>query len=267
MTLDRRDLVLLVICAVGCAPTPSRSYCQALCDWAVTCQSTVRGVNPEALTQECLAAAKAIDPTCAAAEAGEIERAARDTLETCVAEIDGLADKLTCAAFVGTFDEIGAGAAPAACAAEGPDAAATFAAARGATTESGDDLCARFTDAICQQTEQCLLGAGTTIPSGATAAIGGMPYAVCMERMALAFTAECFATDRWAQDDGFLTRNDEREAALACTPKLPRLDCGYLLTVPPLFPEECAGAFTAEDAQAIGETLVGLADEWTSAVP
>ena len=113
---------LLVLTVIACQGEPQRSYCEALCDWAVTCQATEREIDAAALTTACLDATLASDPGCAKAEAGELNLASAKLLEPCVTAIDDAALAADCSGFVGSIDELKLGTAPAKCLTQAEDA-------------------------------------------------------------------------------------------------------------------------------------------------
>lgn len=268
MRPDLRDIVLIALCTAACSGKPARSYCEALCDWAVTCQSTTHGIDPAALTETCLAATRGEDPTCEKAESGTLDGASRAFLEPCVNAIDKNADELSCAGFVGSFDDIKASVPPVECATQGGDYLSTYTQAQISTAETGEELCNRFTDTVCQQAEQCIFGESTALPPGAVTGLGGTPYDLCVERVTTAFTSSCISAELWKEDEKFLDVNLAREAARACLPTISRMDCDDLFAAPPVLAPECAGAFTSsEDLLTIGEILVDIAAEYASYAP
>ena len=51
---------------------PQTSYCEALCDWAVSCAEGESSLSTDEMMDACLADTRASDPKCADAEAGEL---------------------------------------------------------------------------------------------------------------------------------------------------------------------------------------------------
>ena len=248
---------------VGCGGgEPTRSYCEAVCDWAVSCQETERTVDAEAMSAECLAQSRAADPSCEKAESGKIDPATRKVLEGCVGAVDDAAAAGECDAFVGSVDEIKTGTAPGECVGMGADAVATFEAARDATTETGAQLCQRFTDTFCKRTEECIIGdLGSDIPQAAIDALGGTPYELCVQRLDPVFTTECTGTDLYVQEASVDDVNAPRQAARECLSQFASIDCPAVLAGE--LPEFCAGSFTTtEQATAFGTALFELAGDF-----
>jgi hypothetical protein len=257
MRSARATLLLALACSND---TPVRSFCESACDWAVACAGTTRGLaDPAGLTAQCLNATRAADPTCAQAESGTVEEPARSIVEACTAELDDLTDELSCAGFVGTFDEITTSTLPAQCAGVSPTAADAYRAAQTAVAETGLELCERFEDTVCVEAEGCILGYGT-FPKEAIEAVGGTPSEVCRERMD-ALTDRCVAEGWWQPAESFLEENPAREAARQCLPETIALrieDCDALIASPVGLPGICAAALEPEDLTTIGEILVEL---------
>lgn len=257
MRSARATLLLALACSND---TPVRSFCESVCDWAVACAGTTRGLaDPSGLTGQCLRATRAADPTCAQSEAGTVEEPTRSVVEACTAELDDLTDELSCAGFVGTFDEITTSTLPAQCAGVSPTAADAYREAQIAVAESGVELCERFVDTVCVEAEACILGYGT-FPKEAIDAVGGTPADVCRLRMD-AFTDQCVAEGWWQPAESFLEQNAAREAARQCVPETIALrddDCDALIASPAGLPAVCGQALEPGDLTTIGEILVQL---------
>jgi uncharacterized Fe-S cluster protein YjdI len=263
----QHDLLLFALCTVACSGEPVRSYCEALCDWAVACNATTRGVDPVALTAQCLEATHAVDGSCATAEAGTLDPASKALLKPCVADIDENADELVCDGFVGSFEEIKTSAPPASCTAQAEDFLGTYNAAQLSTAETGEELCVRFAESLCMQSEACILGDATQW-TDATQALGGTPFDVCVERMNQTFTASCISAELWQQDEKLLDVNLARESARECIPSLIDTECDALFAAPPGLSPACATAFTSpDDLVAIGEVLLAIAEEFAAYAP
>ena len=240
----------------------SKSYCEALCDWAVTCGAAERTVDEAAERQECLDATRAVDASCADAEAGELNPADRAILDPCVAAVDEAAAAGECSAFTGTIDELKTGVTPTECAAQGADAQGTYDAARDAITETGDELCQRFTDTFCRRAEECVLGDfGGQIPQAATDELG-TPFDLCVQALDPAFTGECKSTALYAQEEDFTEANVPRQAARDCVTGFAAVTCEQLFSGTEV-PETCAGSFTTpEQALAVATALYEVSEQF-----
>lgn len=238
-----------------------RSYCDALCDWAVECHATERTIDSAARHESCLAATSQVDASCADADAGTLDPASAALLQTCVQAVDDLAAAGECSAFVGTIDEIKLGAPPQDCISQGADAQATFDAARDATVETGDELCQRFTDTFCLRAEECVLGDfGGQIPQEATDQLG-TPFEHCVNLLEPAFTGECKSQALYAEEQSLTDANLPRQAARECLRGFDGITCEQIFAG--TVPQTCAGAFTTEE-QAVGfaSALYQLSDDF-----
>ncbi len=125
------------------------SYCEAVCDWAVTCS------GDESALDACLEATRAEDSNCAAAENGELNPANSALVEDCVATID----TDDCSGLTGTVDQQTASAPSTACiTSEGTAAPSTYDAARTSVQSSGEDFCSDLGSDICANVVDCLVG-------------------------------------------------------------------------------------------------------------
>ncbi|MGC6510918.1 MAG: hypothetical protein ACON4U_21055 [Myxococcota bacterium] len=132
------------------------SYCDALCDWAVSCNETDREIDSAALTDSCLAAVEAADPTCA--DYADLSVGDSTTLNLCTSGIDDNETAGECGFFVSSFEEVTNlsldDLLPADCLIQDPTLD-TFVEARQATLESNTELCNRFASGICEATLAC----------------------------------------------------------------------------------------------------------------
>lgn len=259
--------MLFWVTVLGCGGgEPARSYCEAVCDWAVGCQATERDVDAAALRAQCLAETRAADPSCGKAEDGAIDPLSAQALAECVSAVDDLAASAECGAFVGSIDEIKQGAPPPACATQGAGAASTFEAGRDATTETGPALCQRYTSTSCDRAQTCVLeDLGGSLPPAAQDALGS-PYDLCVERLDPVFTSACVADDLYAPEASIDDVNTARQAARECLRALDAVPCDDLLAGD--LPELCAGSFTStEQATAFGAALLQLAQDYAEYVP
>jgi hypothetical protein len=267
MNLVTKGFLFLTILA--CKGEPTRSYCEALCDWAVTCAEGERPVDAAALTEECLAATRASDGSCEKAETGSIDPASRSLLKGCVTAIDDKAAAAECDGFTGGFEEIKIGAPPAECTTQAGDYLATYNEARDATQESGPELCQRFSENLCQKTADCILGDFQgEIPQEAIDALGGTPVELCVERLDAAFTSECSSSGLYDPEDAMLEANLARQGARGCIPSLSSVACTDLFANPPQLSIECAAAFSSpDDLMSVGQALIGLSEDFAQYAP
>ncbi len=252
---------------VGCGEgEPTRSYCEAVCDWSVDCQATERTVDADALREQCLTETRASDPSCAKAEDGSMDPISKKTLQGCVSAVDDLAAAGECGAFVGTIDEIKQGAPPGECIGQGADAVNTFEAARDATTETGPELCERYTETYCRRTDECVIGTfDDGLPQAAQDALGS-PYDLCVARLEPVFTTECTAGDLYAAEQALDEVNTARQSARECLKGFDAIPCDDLLAGN--LPEFCAGSFTSTDqATAVAGALLQLAQDYAAYAP
>lgn len=245
---------------------PVRSYCEAVCDWAVGCQATEREVDAEALLTQCLSETRAADPSCGKAEDGSLDPVSKTTLKGCVNAVDDLAASGECGAFVGRIDDLKTGTPPGECVGEGADAVTTFEAARDATTETGPELCQRYTETYCRRTEECVLAdLGGALPPAAQDALGS-PYDLCVARLDPVFTSTCTADDLYAAETSLDEVNTARQSARECLQGFDAVTCDQLLAGE--LPEFCAGSFTSTDqAAAFGGVLFQLAQDYAEYAP
>ncbi|MEQ1508543.1 MAG: hypothetical protein ABMB14_40300 [Myxococcota bacterium] len=259
--------MLAVLAVLACSGEPKRSYCEALCDWAVTCQGTEREVDAEALTTACLDATRASDASCEKAETGKMDPASAKLLEPCVNAIDDNEASATCDGFVGSIDALKTATAPASCASQAGDAVATFDAARDATTETGTELCQRYAETFCGRSEECILGDfGGQIPQAAIDAMGGTPYDLCVERLDQAFTADCIGADLYRAEENLTDVNLARQAARECLRDFTSISCddlyaGNLET----HSASCVGSVSdPQDLATIAQTMLELSQEFAA---
>ncbi|MEQ1572062.1 MAG: hypothetical protein ABMA64_40920 [Myxococcota bacterium] len=268
MNVASKGFLLLMI-SLACKGEPVRSYCEALCDWAVTCNATERDIDSALALESCLAATRASDASCEKAETGSIDPASKKLLQGCVNAIDDKATAAECDGFVGSFDEIKIGSPPAECTTQAGDFAATYEEARDTTQETGEQLCNRFTDTFCKRAEECILGdfAGD-IPQAAIDALGGTPYELCVERLDGPFTSECSSSGLYAPEDGLLDANIARQSARECLGDFSTVSCDSMFSAPPTLTPLCAASFSSPaQLLAVGEALVGLGTDFEAYIP
>ncbi|HHO52607.1 MAG TPA: hypothetical protein ENK18_17490 [Deltaproteobacteria bacterium] len=269
MTL--RNTVLMMGCAslgiglAGCGTEPTRSQCEAVCDWAVSCHVADRDVDQATLLDECLAATRAVDDSCGKAENGELNIASLNLLTPCITAVDSNADAGECGAFTGSLDEIKTSIPPAQCAGTGNDAVAVFEAAKDATNESGEELCQRMTNTLCDRATECILGDfNDEIPQEVIDLVGGTPEELCVQRLDPVFTTSCIDNGLYEAETSITDANLNRQSARECLDTLGETECADLFAgnLNPL----CAGTFSnPEDALAVAQALLSLSDEFAAA--
>jgi hypothetical protein len=260
-----KRLILALMALTACKGEPQPSYCEAVCDWAVSCAATEREVDEAALLETCLADARAADPTCADAEAGKINAATRKLLTTCTDAIDAAAGAGECDGFVGSVDDQKTATTPKECATLGADSQSTFEAARTATAETNEELCARFTETICVKLDECVLGdLGGSIPDAVVTAMGGTPLEICIQRLDPLLTAECVASGLYAPEESLTDVNTARQGARECLVGFSETTCEDLYAGS--FAPECGAAFTStEQSVEVAGALFTLAQDFQAA--
>lgn len=258
---------LLVSLLVGCGGDPVRSSCEAACDWAVSCQEADRPVDAAALSEACLAATRAEDPSCEKAESGKMDPASKSLLETCVSEIDAQASAGECNAFTGADPEDPPSQEdfPQGCITQGDDAVAVFEAAYTSTAETNEQMCNRYSEAFCAASAACILGDfGGQIPQAVIDEIG-TPEEICLGKLEDQ-TQSCVDTNLYAPEESLAdTPNTARAAARLCLSKLSELSCEQINGGE--FPPECAGSrSSAEDNLAFATAALETAEEVQAAV-
>lgn len=262
--------ILVLVTAFACSGEPKRSYCEALCDWAVTCHETERTIDSAAMLDACLASTRASDASCEKAESGKMDPASAKLLEPCVKAIDTNADTLECNAFVGSIEQLKVATVPAACATQSADAVATFDDARDATVETGEQLCNRYTQTFCERSESCILGDFSgEIPQEAIDALGGTPLELCVQNMNQTFTNDCVANDLYAAEESLTDANLARQASRTCLSEFDDITCDQLFSGD-LSNETgaCAGSVSdPDDLLAIAQVLFELSKDFAEYAP
>lgn len=254
--------VLVVLSMLACKGEPKRSYCEALCDWAVGCAEADRDIDAEAEMAECLAATRESDPSCANAEEGTINPASAKLLEPCVNAIDGAASAGDCDAFTGTPEQVLTGTVPAECATQAEDAVQTFEVAQSSSVETGAEMCQRYADTICRRAEECILGDfGGDIPQAATDELG-TPFDNCVDALAPVFTNDCIENDLYKAEESVTDLNTARQGARDCLVGFDAVPCEQL-TEQGAMPETCAASQSSlEDLADIGMVVYELGLEY-----
>lgn len=261
--------MLVLLSALACkGDKEQRSYCQALCEWAVGCAAADRDIDQAAEFEECLANTSASDPSCAAADEGSLNPVEAQALEPCVNAIDEAATNGECSVFTGTPAEVLSGTAPTECATQGADAVATFEAAQSSTVETNEEMCNRYAETFCQRAEECIIGdLGGDIPQAVIDAVGGTPFELCVQAMAPVFTNDCIAENLYAPEEGVTDINTARQAARTCMVQFSEVPCSDL-TNPDALPEECAASQSSpEDLVNMAGVIFDLAQQYQDALP
>jgi hypothetical protein len=265
-TMKLQSVVLCAALLGGCSlvkSEPQRSYCEAVCDWAVGCVSVEREVDLEAMRASCVSAAEAVDPACADASAGALDPLTSEALSACTEAIDASASAGECDGFTGSIDDIKTATTAPECASEGAAAQEVITAAQSSTAETNEELCTRFSESFCLKAESCILGdyAGE-IPQEAIDAAGGTPYDLCVAGVS-AITNECVSSDRYAPEESLDDVNLARQAARECLIGFDALTCDEIFSGE--MPELCAGSFSStEDAAAFAAALYQIGQAYAN---
>ncbi len=233
---------------------PQTSYCEALCDWAVTCHEADRDIDVDSVRSACIADTSALDGDCAKAESGDLDAAGSLAVGECTDAIESAETANDCDAFTGRIDAIKTGTPPADCATLGTDAQGTYDGARESTQEAGGDMCDRYASTYCERLTTCLIG-DFNVPQEAIDNIGE-PQDLCEERLAGIFTDSCKADGLYDPAASLTDVNLVREAARDCIPALADMTCSDMLSGN--FPPVCAGTFV--DQQQALDFATGLLD-------
>jgi len=240
------------------------SYCEALCDWAVTCAEGERSVSAEALSAECLTSTRALDASCADAEGGTLDTVSAAALTECTDAIADAADAGECDNFTGSIDDLKIATTPTECGTQGADAQETFSEAQSSTSETNDELCERFTESFCTQLDTCIIAEvfGDSIPQEIIDALG-QPVDLCVDQLSTV-TDTCIADDLYGAEEDLSDVNTARQSARECLTDIEALTCDDLFSgnVPKL----CGGSFTDTDtALSFFEALAGVAVQYQDA--
>lgn len=256
--------VVILLGLGACNNEPAPSYCEAVCDWAVSCAATERDVDEAALTEDCLTATRATDASCAKAEEGKMNPATRKAVEGCVNAIESKMSAGECDPFTGTIEKIKLGAPPAQCAVAGGDTVdETFDAARDAVLEDGAELCQRFTSSFCERVDTCLVSKLGNIPQVVIDQLG-TPYELCVQKLDFR-TQSCADQGLYDPEESLTDVNTARQTARMCLEDVSEAQCDALLGGD--LPPTCAGAFVStDDAFAFGKGMLEVATDFSDAM-
>ena len=254
-------ILTLLSCGLLGGGEPQQSYCEAICDQAVTCASDERAVDGDGLTNACLDATRAVDDSCATAESEGLDAVSAEALTACTDAIAAEIADGECSGFTGSIDELKTGTPATACATQGADAQAVYDAARDATSEGNDELCTRFSDTFCNAAYDCLLeDFGGSIPDEAVTALGNGPVEYCLAAVD-GQTQTCIDDSLYVPEESLTDVNATRQAARECLTGFAALTCDELFSGD--IPQLCAGSFSStEDALAFATALAGVADDF-----
>jgi hypothetical protein len=239
-------LQMLMACNTGGSQT---SYCEALCERAVSCEEDHRDNTSDTLYADCLAAAEAENSNCTVQSKEGVNPASSTILTQCT---DALAESMgsgDCDDQTGDITKLALGAPPATCATQ-ESALSTYTSARYAAWESSDELCGRFVSAWCSRLDTCLIADLGDIPDSVWDNLGDDAQGLCEASSGIAsFSGSCTADGLYAREDSIVDVNLARQGARECLGGLDALSCDAVLSGD--LPNTCAAAFTSTD-QALG---------------
>jgi hypothetical protein len=245
------------------------SYCESLCDWAVTCveEEGNSDIGKDEMMSRCLDNTRESDGACADAESKSLSVDDNLILNECTGQV---AD-MSCNGLVGDESQVRGGHPPVltcmvaygggaeelvGIVANLPESTVelvdvkpykTYNAARNAVLENGSEVCLRFEDTLCDNVVECLVdtsGAGVTDEQRNTAVDG------CLDYVMDGLTEECIDSGRYDSTLP-LDINVGRFSAMECMDEWDETAaaegaCAIFTSVPSVW---CAGAFSdAEDA-------------------
>jgi hypothetical protein len=236
--------------AVGDA---EESYCDALCDWAVSCNETDRDIDAAALTDSCLAAVEAVDPTCA--DYADLSAGDATTLNLCNNGIDDNEAAGECGFFVASFEEVTSlsldDLLPADCLLQDPTFD-TFSEARYATLETNNELCNRFASSICEAVLGCAPLDQVDDVLAQVGASSTQEYCLGLGPIS-GFVSSCESGGQFAPEDSLAAvPNTQRESARMCVAAVEESSGCFVSEIADY--AVCGGAFV--DPTEL-ETLVG----------
>jgi len=233
----------------ACNTTPQTSYCEALCERAVSCEEGHRDNTSDALYDDCLAAAEAENDNCQTQSKDGVNAASGAVLTECT---DTLAEQQAageCDDQTGRIDDLKLGAPPATCSSQS-NTLATYTAARYAAWETSDELCGRFVDSWCVRLDACLVSQLGDIPPEVWDNLGDDAQGLCASSSGISsFSSSCTSDTLYEREEELTDVNLARQGARECLRGLDDLSCDEVLSGD--LPETCAAAFTSTD-QAVG---------------
>jgi hypothetical protein len=248
------------------------SYCESLCDWAVTCveEEGKSDISSEEMQERCLTDTRAVDSACKAAESESLDIDDALILQECTDRVT----TMECNGLVGSEAEVRAGMPPVlTCViaygggADGlidafsglPEtvvelvdvgAYKTYNAARNAVLENGSEVCIRFEETLCGNVVECMVN--TAEGAGASVTDEQQTTAVdeCLDRVMGGLTDSCIDSGRYDSTLP-LDINVGRYSAMECMDDWDETAaadgaCAVFTSLPSAW---CVGAFSdAEDA-------------------
>ena len=230
---------------------PKTSYCQSLCDWAVSCADGVSELSKEDMIERCDEATHEADSACADAEAGGMSIDDALLLSECT---DGV-DDMDCDGLTGDEEAVLTGLPPLNCAGYGasdPEGlVTTYNAARNAVMQTGAELCDSVVDEMCGSMVDCLMG------DHSISEAEDFLMEQCTDTAFGAFNRQCKETGLYDQTLP-LDVNPNRWAVERCVDGFEDADACN----PATWPAECAGAFTPIDGEDLSGLVTGAATDF-----
>ena len=231
------------------------SYCDALCDWAVTCNATDRTIDEATLTADCLTAVEAADPTCA--DYASLNVADSTALNLCTGGIDNREADGECGFFVASFEEVTNftldDLLPADCLVQDPTFD-TFVEARYATLETNTQLCNRFAAGICE----AMLGCAPTDQVDSALEQLGQPsvYDYCLGLAPIqGFVSSCESSGQFEPEDSLTSvPNTRRQGARMCVSEIESASSCFISSISDY--AACGAAFV--DPSELNDLVGGL---------
>jgi hypothetical protein len=257
------------------------SYCESLCDWAVTCveEEGNSDIGKDEMMSRCLDNTRESDGACADAESKSLSVDDNLILNECTGQV---AD-MSCNGLVGDESQVRGGHPPVltcmvaygggaeelvGIVADLPESTVelvdvkpykTYNAARNAVLENGSEVCERFEDTLCGNVVECMVDKAAEI-GGAEVTDEQQTTAVdaCLDYVMDGLTSECIATERYDSTLP-LDINVGRYSAMECMDEWDETAaadgaCEIFTSVPSAW---CLGAFSdAEDAAQMFELVV-----------
>jgi hypothetical protein len=242
MTLLLLTASLLGITFVACddlLDEDATTHCQAICDWAVACQTAQQeGLDADQAKADCISALETADSSCT--DSLEAKKSA-----ACTSEIEGRTDM--CDIFTGDAQTRTTANAdlPAACAPK----VELFSEAAAVTGESGDALCARVNGSVCGRLVECLGDYG--IPQAALDEINATD--LCLGSIS-SIEDRCKSEGLYDASSDVTMPNPTRDYAMQCADAFAVRSCDDFFTSAPDM--SCGLAFASADQ--VTQLLGGL---------
>lgn len=289
LTTTGIGVLAIAMSSVGCkaidklkdaADGENTSYCEAVCDWAVTCADGNSDLTVAEMKDRCIEATEASDKGCGGAE-DNLSLDDSILLNECTADIA----EMDCNGLVGTKAQVTGAHPPALTCIAGygggsdaivgalaslPDSAVeladvqtyqTYNAARNAVLESGSEVCLRFEDTICNNLVDCMIDKGGV---GVDNDTRGTVVDACLDTVMKNQTQDCIDGERY---DSVLPvdYNVARYSAMECMDGWDETvaaegSCAIFTSAPDAI---CSGAFSsAEQVEQIWTGLFTFAGDY-----